>query len=101
MIGALAMAILPLIPKLVAGVEQVFVTPKSGADKMSAAVAMLREAQNKLQATGQITSQVSDDELRGLIEAEVQRMKAAGTMQVPADQKMFLVVGKVQEVTFK
>jgi hypothetical protein len=110
--GSLLGVLLPLVPSLIRGIEAIFQTkPKSGPDKMGAAVDALRIIVEKMMVAGVPLpdgsliqdKSVSDDLLRGMIEAEYQRMKASGGRiePVPAVSagNAYVVVGTVTPIS--
>lgn len=102
MIPAFAAAALNLAPFLISAVEKIFTKPKSGEDRLSAVVAMLRELAIKMQATGEITAQPSDEALTGLIETVFQQLKSSNTVTTvlpPVETRIFLVRGTLTELT--
>lgn len=104
MIGPFIAVALQLAPYIISVVENVFLKPKSGDEKMSAAIAMLRELAVKMAANGHIARQPTDDELRGLIEGKFQELKSSGTITAlvpPGEVKFFAVRGQIVELTDK
>ena len=79
-IGQVAALVAPLLPDIIRGVEQVFRAPQSGADRMDVIASTLRAIVSKAVARGEVAAQPSDEELRALVEATFQRMKAAGEL---------------------
>jgi hypothetical protein len=113
--GAILALLIPLIPGLIQGIEKIFVKPApipgapvppaapvpTGTDKMDAIVQSLRAIFEKLLATGIVPpgTAVTDDALRGAIEAEFQRLKGTGQLtQAPALGALYLVQGNVTPI---
>ncbi len=82
-IGQVAALVAPLLPDIIRGVEQVFRAPKSGTDRMDVITSTLRAIVDKAVARGEVGGQPSDAELRAMVEATFQRMKAAGELTPP------------------
>ena len=102
--GALVSILLPLIPSLIQGVEGIFKDkPKSGPDKIVAVSNALRQIIEQMMAAGlQVggvpipEKSVSDDLLRGAIEAVFTKLKATGQLATqPASGDLFIVRGSV------
>lgn len=103
--GALAAVLLPFIPGIIQGVETAFKgKPKSGDSKMQTAVRMLGQVAEGMLTAGAplpdgtqlAPKSVSDDLLKGLIEAEFARLKATGKLDEKAPSgDVFIVRGTV------
>ncbi len=110
--GAILALLIPLIPSLIQGVEKIFVKPApatptpnapvpTGTDKQDAIVQSLRAIFDKLLATGIVPpgTTVTDDALRGAIEAEFQRLKGTGQLAQPTTLgALYLVQGNVTPI---
>ncbi len=109
MIGTLLALLAPLLPSLIQGIEKLFAgKPKSGEDKMKAVIDALRMVIERMMAAGVPLpdgtvipeKSISDDLLRGLIEAELQRLKASGQMTAPVSPvgELFILRGAVTAI---
>lgn len=99
-VGQVAALVAPLLPDIIRGVEQVFRAPRSGQDRMDVIASTLRAIVDKAVARGEVAGQPSDAELRALVEATFQRMKAAGELSPPAavtipESGIYLVRGRL------
>lgn len=79
-IGQVAALVAPILPDIIRGIEQVFKAPKSGQDRMDAATQAIRAVVDKAVARGEVGGSPTDAEIRALIEATFQRMKAEGQL---------------------
>ncbi len=100
--GAIIPLLLPLIGPLIQGVEAIFSKPKSGPDKVAAVANALRQIIEQLMIAGiPVAGQpipeksVTDDLLKGAIEAELARLKASGQLAAQATGTLYMVRGVV------
>ncbi len=103
--GALAAVLIPLIPSIINGVEAAFKgVPKSGETKLQAAIRMLAQVPEAMinakaplpDGTQVQPLSVSDDFLKGLVQAEFQRLSATGTLgNSSAGATLFIVRGTI------
>ncbi len=105
MLPALVAALGPLLPVLIRGVEALFsAKPKSGDDKKATLMDVLRTIIGKMIDTGAVpvpagTPTPSDDALATLIEAEFQKLKAAGGLTPPSSAgALFILRGSVTAI---
>lgn len=107
MIGAIATLVSGLLPSIINGLEGIFAKPKSGVEKMDAALQMVKAVTDKLVATGVVTKQptdapLTDDALRGMIEGKLAEMKASGALGAdPNNAPLYILRGTVTPLGLK
>jgi hypothetical protein len=72
--------VLPMVPSIIQGVENIF-GAKKGREKKEASVEMVSVLVKKLRESGTLTDNTNAQDVATLIEATLQSMKASGQLQ--------------------